>query len=154
SFTSSVLYSDQAHIVEASIADSSARTALFARIDTWVNVVAFASQALLTGWVVTALGLLAALCVLPVVTGGGFVALAASPGIAVLVVFQIARRGLQYGLERPSREILFTGVTSEEKYKAKSFIDMVVFRGGDAFSLWAYTAFRSLSPPQWLTTAG
>ncbi|HEX4824614.1 MAG TPA: hypothetical protein VFV19_09880 [Candidatus Polarisedimenticolaceae bacterium] len=151
-FTSSVLYSDQAHIVQASIADSSARTALFARIDFWVNIVALASQTVLTGWVLTALGLLVALCVLPLVTAGGFAALALSPGISVLVAFQIARRGLQYGLERPSREVLFTAVTSEEKYKAKSFIDTVVFRGGDAFSLWAYTAFTSLSPPQWLTT--
>ena len=151
--TSTVLYSDQAHIVEASITDSAARTALFARIDFWVNIVALASQTVLTGWVLTSLGLLAALCVLPLVTAGGFLALAASPGIAVLVVFQIARRGLQYGLERPSREVLFTAVTSEEKYKAKSFIDTVIFRGGDAFSIWAYAAFNSLAPPRWAATA-
>jgi AAA family ATP:ADP antiporter len=151
--TSSVLYSDQAHIVEASITDSAARTALFARIDFWVNIVALVSQTLVTGWVLTALGLLAALCVLPLVTAGGFVALAASPGLAVFVAVQIFRRGLQYGLERPSREVLFTAVSAEEKYKAKSFIDTVVFRGGDAASLWAYAAFRSLSPPPWAAAA-
>jgi AAA family ATP:ADP antiporter len=87
------------------------------------------------------------------VTAGGFVALAASPGLAVFVAVQIFRRGLQYGLERPSREVLFTAVSAEEKYKAKSFIDTVVFRGGDAASLWAYAAFRSLSPPPWAAAA-
>jgi len=151
--TSTVLYSDQAHIVEASIQDSSARTALFAKIDLWVNIVALAAQLLLTGWVLTALGLTVALCILPLVTAGGFIGLGIAPGLGMLVVFQVIRRGLQYGLERPSREVLFTGVSSEEKYKAKAFIDTVIFRGGDAASIWAYAAVRSLSPPPWAITA-
>jgi len=62
-------------------------------------------------------------------------------------VVQVVRRGTQYGLERPSREVLFTAVTSEEKYKAKSFIDTIVFRGGDAGAIAAYDWVKTLGPP-------
>jgi AAA family ATP:ADP antiporter len=74
------------------------------------------------------------------------------PGLATLVAVQIARRGIQYGLERPSREVLFTVVSSEEKYKAKAFIDTVVFRGGDAAAIWAYHFVPALSPPAYAVT--
>ncbi|HZN55950.1 MAG TPA: hypothetical protein VFB67_11600 [Candidatus Polarisedimenticolaceae bacterium] len=152
--TSTVIYADQARIVSASIADPSARTALFATIDLWVNVVALLLQSLVTGWVLTALGIAAALCVLPILTAGGFLGMAGVPGLAALVAVQIARRGTQYGLERPSREVLFTVVSTEEKYKAKAFIDTIVFRGGDAASIWAYDAVRSLGPPPAAVTTG
>lgn len=152
--TSTVIYVDQARIIEASIKDSATRTALFARIDLWVNVVALTLQSVVTGRVLALAGLGVALLALPFVTAGGFIGLALVPGLTALVVFQVLRRGLQYGMERPSREVLFTVVSSEEKYKAKAFIDTVVFRGGDAASIWAYDAVRSLSPPAALITAG
>lgn len=151
--TSTVIYADQARIISASIQDSSVRTALFARIDLSVNVVALVAQSVATGWILTALGLGVALCVLPVLTAGGFLGLGIAPGLATLVAVQIARRGIQYGLERPSREVLFTVVSSEEKYKAKAFIDTVVFRGGDAAAIWAYDAVRSIAPPASAVTA-
>jgi AAA family ATP:ADP antiporter len=151
--TSTVIYADQARIVGATIQDSSMRTALFARIDLWVNVVALIAQGVLTGWVLTVLGLGVALCVLPVLTAGGFLGLGLAPGLATLVAVQIARRGVQYGLERPSREVLFTVVSGEEKYKAKAFIDTVVFRGGDAAAIWAYDTVRSIAPPASVVTA-
>ena len=152
--TSTFIYADQARIVSATISDSATRTALFAKIDLWVNVVALAFQAVVTGRVLTRFGLPAALCVLPLLTAGGFLGMAWWPGLTALVAVQIARRGIQYGLERPSREVLFTVVTSEEKYKAKAFIDTVVFRGGDWASIWAYDGVQSLSPPQGAVTAG
>ncbi len=151
--TSTVIYADQARIVSATIQDSSVRTALFARIDLWVNVVALVAQSVATGWVLTALGLGVALCVLPLLTAGGFLGLGLAPGLATLVGVQIVRRGIQYGLERPSREVLFTVVSSEEKYKAKAFIDTVVFRGGDAAAFWAYDAVRAIAPPASAVTA-
>jgi AAA family ATP:ADP antiporter len=151
--TSTVIYADQARIVGATIQDSSVRTALFARIDLWVNVVALIAQGLVTGWVLTVLGLSVALCVLPILTASGFLGLGIAPGLATLVAVQIARRGIQYGLERPSREVLFTVVSAEEKYKAKAFIDTVVFRGGDAAAIWAYDLVRSIAPPASVVTA-
>jgi AAA family ATP:ADP antiporter len=129
------------------------RTALFARIDLWVNVVALLAQTVVTGWMLTVLGLAVALCVLPILTAAGFLGLGLAPGLATLVVVQIVRRGVQYGLERPSREVLLTVVSSEEKYKAKAFIDTVVFRGGDAAAIWAYDALRSIAPPAAAVTA-
>lgn len=152
SITSTVIYTDQLHIVGAAMKDSSARTALFATIELWVNVVALVAQAVVTGWVLTALGLGVALCILPVLTAGGFVGMGLAPGLAMLVVVQIVRRGVQYGLERPSREVLFTAVSSEEKYKAKAFIDTIVFRGGDFAAIWAYDAVRSFAPPAFVVT--
>ena len=152
--TSTVLYADQAAIVGASIADSAARTALFAKIDFWVNLVSLAAQSGVTAWLLGAIGVGGALAILPIVTAGGFAALAGLPGLATLVAFQVVRRGLQYGVERPSREVLFTVVDAEEKYKAKSFIDTVVFRGGDAASLWAYDQVGKLAPSRVAITAG
>jgi AAA family ATP:ADP antiporter len=152
--TSTVIYADQARIIGATIQNSDVRTALFAKIDLWVNVVAAIVQGVATGRVLTVLGLGVALCVLPLLTAGGFVGLGLVPGLATLVAVQIARRGVQYGLERPSREVLFTVVSSEEKYKAKAFIDTVVFRGGDAAAIWAYDAVRSIAPPPYVVTAG
>jgi AAA family ATP:ADP antiporter len=152
--TSTVIYVDQARIVSATIQDSTLRTALFARIDLWVSLVALVAQTLLTGWVLTTLGLAVALLVLPFLTAGGFIGLWLAPGLAALVFVQIVRRGIQYGLERPSREVLYTAVSSEEKYKAKAFIDTVVFRGGDFAAVWAYDAVRSFTPPAYaITTA-
>jgi AAA family ATP:ADP antiporter len=150
--TSTVIYADQARIVGATIQDSATRTALFARIDLWVNLVALVAQSLVTGWVLTTLGLGVALCVLPLLTAGGFLGLGLVPGLATLIAVQIARRGIQYGLERPSREVLFTVVSTEEKYKAKAFIDTVVFRGGDAAAIWAYDGVRALAPPAYAVT--
>jgi AAA family ATP:ADP antiporter len=151
--TSTVIYVDQARIVGATIQDSTLRTAFFARIDLWVSLVALVAQTLLTGWVLTTLGLAVALLVLPFLTAGGFIGLWLAPGLAALVFVQIVRRGIQYGLERPSREVLYTAVSSEEKYKAKAFIDTVVFRGGDAAAAWAYEAARSFAPPAYAVTA-
>ena len=152
--TSTVVYADQAAIVAASVTDSSARTALFARIDLAVNALALTLQGFISGWILTALGVAVALVVLPTLTGVGFVALLAAPGLATLVAFQIVRRGVQYGLERPSREVLYTAVSPEEKYKAKSFIDTVVFRGGDAAAIWAYGLVQAVAPPAFALTAG
>ena len=154
SFTSTVIYRDQARIVAATVTDSAARTALFAKMELGVNAVALLAQGILTGWILTSLGLLAALCLLPLVTAGGVVALMAAPGLATLVVVQIVRRGLQYGVERPAREVLFTVVSREAKYKAKSFIDIVVFRGGDALSTWIYDGMGALAFPPLAFSAG
>jgi len=145
--TSTVVYADQAAIVAATMHDSAQRTALFARIDLAVNALALLIQGLAAGWILTSLGIGVALLVLPALTGAGFIALFAVPGLATLVAFQVVRRAAQYGLERPAREVLYTVVNAEEKYKAKSFIDTVVFRGGDAASIWAYGLVQAAAVP-------
>lgn len=130
------LYVEQGRIVEAAVPDRAARTALFARIDLWVNTLTLLTQALLTAWIIRWIGIVGALAILPMVAVAGFSALIASPTLAVVVAFQVARRGLNYGVTRPTREVLFTVLGPDEKYKAKTFIDTFIYRVGDASAGW------------------
>jgi AAA family ATP:ADP antiporter len=86
------------------------------------------------------LGIGVALAVLPLVTLGCFGALRVAPILPVLAVCQVARRSLDFALTKPAREVLFTMVERAEKYKAKSFIDTFVYRGGDAFAAAGFEA--------------
>ncbi len=136
--TSTVLYFEQAEIVKNASASSAERTRVFAFIDLAVSTLTIAAQMLLTGRIMRRFGVATALMVLPLVTAAGFALLAAAPVIVLLVGFQIVRRTSDYAITRPAREVLYTVVTREQKYKAKNFIDTVVYRGGDAMSGWLY----------------
>ncbi len=144
SLGSTFLYFQQARIVAAALPDTARRTAFFAAVDLAVNVGAFATQSLATGRVLAGLGLAAGLSLVPALSIGGFLALAASPSLWVLAAFQATRRAAHYAVERPAREVLFTVVSREEKYKSKSFVDTVVYRAGDAASGWAYAGLAHL----------
>lgn len=128
---STSLYFQQARIVREAFADAAARTTYFARQDLAVNVLTASAQLFVTGRVLVRFGLGPALCLLPLVTAGGFWALAASPVPATLFAVQVLRRGAEFGIVKPAREALFTVVSREEKYSAKSFIDTFVYRTGD-----------------------
>ncbi|WP_224363511.1 NTP/NDP exchange transporter [Hyalangium versicolor] len=134
--TSSFLYILQAKLVDTVASGAAARTTAFANIELWVQVLTLLIQAFVTGRVISRLGLAAAMAVAPVLTGLGFVSLALVPAIALFVAVRSLRGAAHYALERPSREVLFTTVTREEKYKAKSFIDTVVYRGADVVGGW------------------
>jgi AAA family ATP:ADP antiporter len=138
------LYFQQAQIVRDSFADPAQRTAVFAAMDLAVNILTLALQLLLTGRMVRWLGLGWTLALLPLTLGAGFLALGLSPVLAVLVVVQVLRRAGNYAIMRPAREMLYVVLGREEKYKAKNFIDTVVYRGGDAVSAWAYAGLRAL----------
>ena len=60
----------------------------------------------------------------------------------VVIAFQAAQRAANFSISNPAREVLFTVLEREEKYKAKNVIDIVVFRGGDAMSGWLFSALR------------
>ncbi|MFJ5481716.1 NTP/NDP exchange transporter [Pectobacterium actinidiae] len=138
SITSTFLYFQQASIVQASFPDRAARTAFFANIDMLVNSITLFLQLFLTGRLIARLGIVTTLCILPLISVAGFVALAASPSALVLVVVQVARRAANFAIARPAREILFTSSDREDRYKAKNFIDTVVYRGGDQVASWSY----------------
>ncbi len=144
SLTSTFLYFQQASIVSAAFDNPAERTRVFALIDLAVGLVTIVLQLTLTGRVLVKLGVGAALASLALVTMGGFLALAIMPTLAVLVVFQALKRATEFGFANPARETLFTVVTREQKYKAKSVIDTAVFRGGDAVNGWIYAGLRSL----------
>jgi AAA family ATP:ADP antiporter len=114
------------------VTDRAARASLFGQIDLWVNATTVLTQLFLTARIMGRLGVGWTLALLPLLSVAGFSILASSPVLAVLVVFQVARRAANYALMRPARETLFTILSLSEKYKAKSFIDTFVYRGGDA----------------------
>lgn len=136
---STFLYFEQAHIVANAFSDSASRTQLFAHMDLAVNTLTVIGQVLLTARIIARFGMAATLALIPAAVALGFLVLAAFPVLAVLVVFQVIRRAGNFAIARPSREILFTVVAREEKYKSKNFIDTVVYRGGDAVSGWVFT---------------
>jgi AAA family ATP:ADP antiporter len=142
--TSTFLYFQQAEIAKLSFADRGARTAFFARVDLWVNVLTLGAQLFLTGRVLRWFGVALTLAALPLLSIIGFGALALAPTVAVVVVYQVFRRAGNFAFARPSREVLFTVVPREDKYKAKSFIDTVVYRLGDQVGAWSYAGLGLL----------
>jgi AAA family ATP:ADP antiporter len=140
--TSTFLYFQQAGIVSRSFSDRGAQTAFFASVDLLVNVLTLAVQLFLTGRMVLLLGVALTLGVLPALTIIGFGALALFPTIAAVAVFQVLRRAADYAIARPTREVLFTVVPREDRYKAKSFIDTVVYRTGDQVGAWSVALLR------------
>ena len=134
--TATFLYFPQATIVERAFESRAERTAFFATVDLWTNLLTLVIQLGVMRLLVRRLGVTALLVALPLVTGLGFAALAMAPTLAVLAVFQVMRRTGDYGLARPGREILFTLVSREDKFKAKNVVDVVVYRGGDAAIGW------------------
>jgi ATP:ADP antiporter, AAA family len=124
--------------------DPAARTALFAHVDLAVNVLTLLGQLLVVGKLVERLGVGAALALLPVLALAGFAAIGLAPTLIVLLVFQVARRAADYAIARPAREMLFTVLGRDAKYKSKNFIDTVVFRGGDAASGWLYSGLKAI----------
>jgi AAA family ATP:ADP antiporter len=141
--SSTFLYFPQQEIVRAAVSDPEVRTALFATRDLWVNGLAVTTQLFITGAVLSRLGLWLGLAMLPVVMAAGFVGLAVAPVLTVVIVFDIVRRATHFAFDRPARENLFTVVARDEKYKAKSFIDTVVYRGGDTASGWLWTGLSA-----------
>jgi AAA family ATP:ADP antiporter len=138
SLTSTFLFFEQSHIAERAISDRDARAALFARMDLLVNSVTLLAQLFLSSRAMFKLGIAATLCITPALTIGGFILLAASPVLKVVVAFQVLRRIANFAFSRPAREVLFTIVPREDKYKAKAFIDTFIYRGGDTASGWIF----------------
>lgn len=144
SITSTFLYFQQASIAQANFPDRAGRTAFFANIDLVVNLITLCLQLFVTGRLISALGIVATLCILPLVSVAGFAALATNPSTAALVAAQVARRAANFAIARPAREILFTSSSREDRYKAKNFIDTVVYRGGDQVASWSYAGLMGL----------
>ncbi len=142
--TSTFLYFQQAGIVSRSFQDRGAQTAFFATIDLAVNVLTLLVQLFLTGRIVRSLGVGPTLAFLPALTIVGFGVLALLPSIAALVTFQVLRRSSDYAIARPTREVLYTVLPREDRYKAKSFIDTVVYRAGDQVGAWSFALLSGL----------
>jgi AAA family ATP:ADP antiporter len=137
------LYFQQAQIIRDSFEDPARRTALFAAIDFSVNFLTIVTQLLLTSRIVRKWGLNWALALIPLLLAVGFLLLSMMPVLSILIVVQVLRRAGNYAVMRPAREMLYVVLGKEEKYKAKNFIDTVIYRGGDAVSAWAYAGLKA-----------
>ena len=134
------LYFEQAKLVAATFPDRVQQTQVFGLIDTVVQTLTILIQLFLTGRIAERLGIGVLLVAVPLVMAAGFLWLAFAPVFAVLVVVMVVRRVGEYALVRPGREMLYTVVSPEQQYKAKNFIDTVVYRGGDAIGGWVKRA--------------
>lgn len=136
SSVSTFLYFEQARLVAGTFPDRNRQTQVFGLIDAVVQTLAILTQLFLTGRIAHRLGIGVLLTAVPLIIAAGFLWLAAAPVFAVFVVVMVVRRAGEYALVRPGREMLYTVLAPEEKYKGKNFIDTVVYRGGDALSGW------------------
>ncbi|MBD9481280.1 MFS transporter [Pseudoxanthomonas sp. PXM02] len=139
------LYFEQAKLVAERFTSKEEQTQVFGLIDTVVQTLAIISQVFITGRIAQKLGVGVLLAAVPVVVAAGFLWLALAPVFAVFVVVMVVRRAGEYAFVRPGREMLYTVVPAEQKYKAKNFIDTVVYRGGDALSGWVKRALDVLA---------
>ncbi|MBL8772736.1 MAG: hypothetical protein JNK30_15240 [Phenylobacterium sp.] len=145
SAANTILYFEQLRLVEETFADPDRRTQVFATLDVVVQSLTVATQLFLTGRIATRLGVKALLTLLPVLMIGAFLALAAFNAFAVLAAAIVLRRWGEYALVRPGREMLFSKLDTEAKYKAKSFIDVPVYRLADYVGGQAKTAVDAVT---------
>jgi AAA family ATP:ADP antiporter len=138
------MYSEQGKYVAASYSSLADRAALFATMEFCVNLLAFAFQAGVVGWLTRRGSVSASLSAMPVLLGVTFIALGLYPIGAMLLATQVIRRAADYGLGKPPREMLFTVINPESKFKSKSLIDTVLQRGADSLGQWVYVLVAPL----------
>jgi AAA family ATP:ADP antiporter len=139
-----LLYFEQGRIVAGSYADVGSRTQFFAIVDLIVSALTLTFQLLLTAPLIRLVGIGGALAALPLATIAAFVAMALAPVPTTVALAQGLRRAVEFAIVRPAREVLWTVVSREEKYKAKNVIETLVYRGGDAASGWLSAGLTAL----------
>ncbi|MBL8522076.1 MAG: hypothetical protein JNN20_00155 [Betaproteobacteria bacterium] len=137
-------YLEQVRVMAENIPSSADRTQLFAQIDLAVNGVTLITQVFITSALLRRAGLVFCLIVLPILAVVTLGITALLPTLAVISVSSVIRRACEFAVGKPAREILFTVVSRQERYKAKSVIDTVVTRGSDVVSSWGHAGLRGL----------
>ena len=115
------------------------RSVIWAQMDLAVNILAISTGLFATGRIVTRFGMPATIAMVPIIICIGLLILAISPLLGVVMILQIVRRAGNYTVTRPAREMLFTLVNQETRFKAKPVIDIVAYRGGDMITAWLFT---------------
>ncbi len=141
---STFLYNGLAVLVDQNITGFAKRTEFFSWIDLAVQLLAFTFQFLITSRLVIALGMPRTALLPPILLAGGFTILGSSMGLVLFAAVQVAQRSLNYGVLGPIKEMLFTVVDRETKYKSKNFIDTVVYRGSDVTASWLFKAYMTM----------
>ena len=144
SFGATILYFGQAHIVAATVHGAGAQMRIFASMDLAVSLLTLATQIFATGRLLNRFGTGPAAGGLPAVYILGFTVLALVTSLAVIMVFQVVQRWMNFAIANPARQVFFTVVDRDEKYKAKNVIDVVIYRGSDALYGWVFDALQGL----------
>ena len=142
--TNTWAYFQQSDLTGHHLQDRAARTSFLANIDIAVNTITVLIQIFLTGRLMKWFGVGITLVLMPLLSAIGFAAIGVAPVLTVLATFQILRRAAGFALLRPAREVLFTVLRREDKYKAKSLIDTFGYRFGDQIGAWSYPLMRWL----------
>ena len=138
------LYFEQLRIVSETFADTTARTEMFATIDFVVQSLTIFSQLFLTGRIASRLGVRTLLTFVPLIMIGGFMLLSVFNVFGMIALLLILRRWGEYAFIRPGREMLWGSLDKESKYKAKSFIDVPVYRAADYVGAQAKSALDAV----------
>jgi AAA family ATP:ADP antiporter len=144
SFCATILYFQQANIVSATVHGAGAQTRIFASIDLAVGLLTLATQIFATGQFLKRFGTGVAAGALPAIYIVGFLAIALAPVLIVVLVVQVLQRWMNFAIANPARQVFFTVVGREEKYKAKNLIDVVIYRGSDALYGWVFDSLQAL----------
>ena len=135
-----IVYIEMARLAAASFATAAARTAFYAQRDLWVNAASLLLQFILVGRLAGRFGVRATLTGAALVAGAAFLAIGLAPALTALVAANVALRTTEFGIAKPARDMLYTVVDAETKYKVKNVLDTVVYRGSDMLSSWVHGA--------------
>jgi AAA family ATP:ADP antiporter len=138
------MYLEQRSIAYKAFPDDTERTKFFATIDLFTNIGTFVVQVVGTGYFLRRLGPAVLLFALPVAQLVGITTVVLVPSLAVLVVVQVLTRVVTHGINRPARELLFTVVSTDDKYRAKNAIDTAGYRLGDVVGSFVSDGMKSL----------
>lgn len=139
-----LIYLTQAQLVSENFSDITERTLYFTQVDRWTNILTVLLQMFVAGRLMQNIGIPKVLLLLPAVVMMSFMAMAASPVIAMVAIGQMLRRSSQFALNNPALSAVFTSVGPQARYKARQSIDTVVWRGGDLVSSWIVAGLTAL----------
>ena len=137
-------YLEQVRIMSETMSSSAERTQLFAELDLAVNTITLLTQVFITGALLRKIGLIFGLVILPVLAVFTLGITGLMPTLVVVSIASVIRRACEFAIGKPAREILYTVVSRQERYKAKNFIDTVVSRGSDVVSTWSHAGLRGI----------
>jgi AAA family ATP:ADP antiporter len=144
SFCATILYFVQMNAVAAGVRGAGAQTSVFASIDLAVSILILATQTFATARLLKRFGTGIAAAALPATFLAGFLAVFLAPTLAVVLAVQVIQRWVHFAAAQPARQVFYTVLGREEKYKAKNLIDVVVYRGSDALYGWVYDSLQAL----------
>ncbi|HEY5927669.1 MAG TPA: hypothetical protein VIV11_38555, partial [Kofleriaceae bacterium] len=145
SIAATFVYLARADVAKLELPNRNERTEWFASLDIWTQSITFGIQLVLARPLLAWLGPGLVLCILPLVQGVGVTVLSLAPSLAAVAIVEVASRSATHGLTRPARELLFTVVSRDDKYRAKNVIDTLVLRFGDVSAAWGRTGLVAAS---------